>query len=235
MLLRFNLLLLVVFNVQAGIFDNPENLKVLDGEISANDLGNKMKNFSMGLGVRCTHCHVGEEGQPLSTFDFASDDKENKKTARLMLKMVNKMNRSYVSKIENHSIKVECMTCHRGQSTPLLTQKMLTNKFDNKGIEATLETYDKIRERYYGTHSHDFSESMLLTVAQEVAIKDVESAIQLINKNLQFFPNSQQSFFALGQTYESNKQIEKAIESYQKANAIKPNPRLEMMIEKLKK
>ena len=39
-----------------------ENLKVLPPEISAADLRDTMRGFSMGLGVRCSFCHVGVEG-----------------------------------------------------------------------------------------------------------------------------------------------------------------------------
>src|SRR6059058_3640019 len=49
-----------------------KNLKVLPKDISRADLLSTMKFFSQSLGVRCTNCHVGEEGKPLSTFDFAS-------------------------------------------------------------------------------------------------------------------------------------------------------------------
>ncbi len=43
---------------------------------------NVMRGFAMGLGVRCEHCHVGEPGQPLGSFDFVSDEKPTKEKAR---------------------------------------------------------------------------------------------------------------------------------------------------------
>src|SRR5690349_11296304 len=70
-------------------FANPphKNLKVLPADISGGQLLANMKFFAQSLGVRCTYCHVGEEGKPLSTFDFASDSKEHKNTARAMMQM----------------------------------------------------------------------------------------------------------------------------------------------------
>src|SRR5689334_9343871 len=59
-----------------------KNLKVFPKDISRADLLFNMKFFSQSLGVRCTFCHVGEEGKPLSTVDFASDAKAKKLTAR---------------------------------------------------------------------------------------------------------------------------------------------------------
>ncbi len=49
-----------------------------------------MKGFTRALGVRCSHCHVG--GNPLSTYDFASDENPNKGRAREMLRMLNSIN-----------------------------------------------------------------------------------------------------------------------------------------------
>ena len=50
-----------------------KNLKVFPKDIGRAELLTNMKFFAQSLGVRCTYCHVGTEGQPLSTFDFASD------------------------------------------------------------------------------------------------------------------------------------------------------------------
>lgn len=96
-----------------------KNLQVLPKEIARGDLINNMKFFAQSLGVRCTHCHVGEEGKPLSTFDFASDAKKEKKTARAMLTMVHKINQEEFGVKEFKDVKVTCYTCHRGAKKPL--------------------------------------------------------------------------------------------------------------------
>jgi len=89
-----------------------KNLKVFPKDISRADLLTNMKLFSQSLGVRCTYCHVGEEGKPLSTFDFASDAKDKKLTARAMLLMAHRIN----SQDFNGQMKVTCFTCHRGST-----------------------------------------------------------------------------------------------------------------------
>ena len=58
------------------------NLQVLPKDISKAELLGNMRSFAGG---RCQFCHVGEEGQPLSEFDFVSDEKETKKKARVMM------------------------------------------------------------------------------------------------------------------------------------------------------
>jgi hypothetical protein len=96
-----------------------KNLKVLPKDISRADLLADMKFFSQSLGVRCTYCHVGTEGQPLSTFDFASDAKDHKNTARAMMAMVAVLNQKTLPAATGlPDAKVTCFTCHRGSTKP---------------------------------------------------------------------------------------------------------------------
>ena len=100
--------------------DRPhKNLKVLPKDMPRAELLATMKSFSQALGVRCTFCHVGAEGQPLSSFDFASDAKEKKLTARKMLAMVHRINEQDFDVHDFSQVKVTCFTCHRGSTKPL--------------------------------------------------------------------------------------------------------------------
>jgi hypothetical protein len=96
-----------------------KNLKVFPQTITRAQLLSNMKFFSQSLGVRCTHCHVGEEGNPLATFDFASDAKKEKQTARRMLAMVHRINEQDFGVTDFSKVKVTCFTCHRGAKKPL--------------------------------------------------------------------------------------------------------------------
>jgi hypothetical protein len=96
-----------------------KNLQVFPKDISRPELISNMKFFAQSLGVRCTHCHVGVEGQPLSTFDFASDAKPQKLTARRMLAMVHRINEQEFGVKGFKDVKVTCFTCHRGSTKPL--------------------------------------------------------------------------------------------------------------------
>ena len=97
----------------------PKNLQVFPKDIARADLISNMKFFAQSLGVRCTFCHVGTEGQPLSTFDFASDAKKEKLTARKMLVMVHRINSQDFGIQMGGEPKVTCFTCHRGSTKPL--------------------------------------------------------------------------------------------------------------------
>ncbi len=96
-----------------------KNLQVLPKDISREQLVGNMKFFAQSLGVRCTHCHVGAEGQPLSTFDFASDAKPAKLVARKMLAMVHRINEQDFGVKDFKDVKLTCYTCHRGSTKPL--------------------------------------------------------------------------------------------------------------------
>jgi hypothetical protein len=97
------------------------NLQSLPKDISQQDLIGVMRSFATGLGTRCEHCHVGQ-GNDLTKFDFASDEKPEKATARKMMALVNAVNGDYLKGIGDPSkpLKVSCYTCHRGALKPLV-------------------------------------------------------------------------------------------------------------------
>src|SRR5437660_10875876 len=75
-----------------------QNLKVFPKDIAVRALVDTMASFTRALGVRCTYCHVGNEGEPLSSYDFPSDQKPEKNKAREMLRMVGAINGEYLTK-----------------------------------------------------------------------------------------------------------------------------------------
>lgn len=98
------------------------NLQVLPKDITRAQLVPVMRNFAMHLGVRCEHCHLGE-GNDLSKFDFASDARPAKATARKMMAMVRTINGTLLDGVGTPPApgtnRVTCYTCHRGAKTPL--------------------------------------------------------------------------------------------------------------------
>jgi ferredoxin len=80
-----------------------------------------MRGFTRALGVRCTHCHVGIEAQPLETMDFVADTKATKQTARQMIRMLQAINGEHLARLDERSdppVGVTCATCHRGIRRP---------------------------------------------------------------------------------------------------------------------
>ena len=98
-----------------------KNLQVLPKDSPARVVVGTMKGFANNLGVRCQFCHVGKEGLPLEEFDFVSDEIPQKKTARVMMRLTDDINKTLdaaVPRAAGAEARVTCMTCHRGKSTP---------------------------------------------------------------------------------------------------------------------
>src|SRR4029077_6838710 len=68
------------------------NLQYFEKTIQRDDLIQVMRGFSFSLGVRCEYCHASKGGPSLDKMDFASDEKDAKKIARNMLRMVDSIN-----------------------------------------------------------------------------------------------------------------------------------------------
>ena len=90
-----------------------QNLQVLPKTMTRAEVTALMRSFTQALGVQCSHCHVGS---PQERF---KDDKEQKATARKMLKMVMAINADPIGVKPGEPNKVTCYTCHRGVLKPL--------------------------------------------------------------------------------------------------------------------
>ena len=124
---------------QSSIFDNPKNLKVLPEDISSRDLDRIMHEFTRELGAGCSSCHKGTEEMPNADRDFASDEKETKKIARKMLKMVDTINETITGLdrgADHKSVTVTCLTCHRGQQRPRMIEDILADAAVEGGADA---------------------------------------------------------------------------------------------------
>jgi hypothetical protein len=97
----------------------PQNLQIMPKDVSREQLLATMRGFTAGLGVQCNYCHI-QEGRG-GRNDFATDEKQPKKTARVMMKMMAGVNDTLASglgKTPADITKVECVTCHRGEAIP---------------------------------------------------------------------------------------------------------------------
>ena len=106
----------------------PTNLQVLPKDLTGDQVHEIMEGFAGALGVHCNYCHaadpknVGPNGRP--RLNFASDEKDEKKMARIMIAMTGDINKNYVSKVAaidkmpEAAPPVTCGTCHRGHEDP---------------------------------------------------------------------------------------------------------------------
>ena len=223
-------------HAHAQIPDEFKNLEVLPKDVSKSDLMDAMKGFTSSLGVRCEHCHVGEAGKPLSEFDFASDEKEPKKTARVMMRLRQEINDKLRSSLGDGAagVEVECVTCHRGQPVPRMLEDVLFEEFEENGAEATVAKYREYRDQYYGGFSYDFGEGTLLQLAGSLAATDPQAALSILELNLEFFPESVGSLVQKGNVLLAQGDKEAAVRALEKAYEIQPHPRLKQMLDRAK-
>jgi hypothetical protein len=86
-----------------------KNIQVLKG-LPESQLGTVMQYIAVSMGRRCDFCHVNKGG----TWNWESDEKEEKLAGRKMITMVLALNKDNF----RGSPTVGCYTCHRGRSTP---------------------------------------------------------------------------------------------------------------------
>ena len=112
--------IIVVTAAFAQVPDTYTNLKLLPKDIQRQELVQTMRGFNKALGVKCNFCHKGEEGQPLSTYDFASDENKHKVIARTMMTMTNEINTKHLKEFgsKDDPARISCNTCHQGTKHP---------------------------------------------------------------------------------------------------------------------
>ncbi len=210
----------------AQIPDKFTNLKVLPKDISRQELQSTMRSFAFALSVRCEHCHVEKAGGKKFEMDFAADDKEAKKTARVMLEMVAAINRDYISKVtKTPPIQVQCVTCHHGLTQPRTLNSVLAETIDQKGIDSAVAQYRELRQKYYGSGQYDFGETSLNQLTESLlAQKKNKEALTIMEMSFDSnHPDSVWSYHMLAMTHEINGQTEKAIADYRKVLELHPD------------
>ena len=203
--------------------DSFTNLKVLEKTISRRALLDTMRGFAQALGVRCVFCHVGKEGQPLDSVNFAADDKRTKKVARVMLDMVTHINGEHLADVPDRPkpvVVVRCATCHRGIARPRLLDDDLALLLADSGLDATERRYRALRERYYGRGAYDFGEPALNELARaEAQARRLDNALGLLRLNAEFYPASSQIPFLTAEANLQRGDTAAAIAGYREALA----------------
>ena len=199
--------------------EKPKNLQVLPKDWPGSRLQPVMIGFTRALGVRCSYCHVGEEGKPLSTFDFASDDNPNKNRAREMYRMLEDIN-NHLKNIQpsgDQRVNMWCNTCHRGRPRPMTIEEELAEQYRKNGVESALDHYADLKQKYYGRGPYDFGENALNNFGYEVMKKDLAGAVQVFRLNAEQFPQSGNVWDSLAEAYFKSGNLKAAKEYYQKA------------------
>ena len=219
------LLSLTALAAEAQMPDKFTNLQYFPKTISRQGLMGNMRGFSFSLGVRCQFCHAGKEGSKVDRMDFASDEKDTKKTARAMLRMVDAINQEYIAKMGRTApIRVECVTCHHQLSIPKTMNALLAETIDKKDIQAAIVLYRDLRKNDLGSGQYDFGETSLNILTESLLKQNkAKEAVAIMELNVEVnTPPSGWAYNLLAMSHVANKEVEKAKADYQKILELNP-------------
>jgi tetratricopeptide (TPR) repeat protein len=167
--------------------DSLVNVKVIAKDTPVREVVAMMRGWTGALGVRCTHCHVGEDDRPLNTLDFASDEKRPKEVARVMMQMVNAINGDHLSKLPAggpSALRVTCETCHRGIARPERIERVIESIVTTAGVDSAVRAYRGLLSAYEHRGSYNFTEAPLSGLAQQLAARQqYDDALALLTLN----------------------------------------------------
>src|SRR5687768_10270642 len=213
-------------DVQAQIPEKFQNLQVFPAGIARDSLVQIMRGFSFALGVRCQHCHAGGDGVSFAGVSFASDDKQAKRTARFMLRMVDSLNRIVLAALPGRSdppVVMQCVTCHRGLSKPTTLETTLMKTIEQSGVDSAIKQYRGLRERTAINGYFDFTEWRVNELARSLVMANkISDAIAIMEMNAEFNPRSVTIPFELGGLYQRQGNRDKAVAAFQKVLELQP-------------
>jgi tetratricopeptide (TPR) repeat protein len=216
--------------VCAQIPDEFTNLKLLPKDISKGELIGTMRDWAVGLGVRCSHCHVGPDN--LQGMDFASDEKTSKQTARRMLEMSRAINGDLLKDLptvedNGHTQVVSCFTCHRGlEHPPRNIAGVVGDAHEAGGATAAIEKYRELRSEYFGTGQYDFSSTALTGIAGQLAQGGKsEDALLVLEMGREYYPESADIEVTVGMIHMMSGKMDEAEAGFRKALEIDPENR----------
>ena len=218
--------------------ERAENLQVLPEDFPPQRLRAVMQGFTRALGVRCSHCHVGVEGRPLTTYDFASDDNPNKDRARAMYRMLGIVNRE-LSTIEPSGpdrVNMWCTTCHNGRARPQTLDEAVMETYRAEGADAAVARFEALRDRHYGGAGYDFRAASVNELGSQFYQEgDTATALRFFDRNVEDYPDFAEGWESLGDVWAARGDRERAIGFYEKALELAPNhPRILRSLEAIR-
>ncbi len=205
----------------------PKNLTFFPKDFTTQQILPVMQNFNAALGVNCGYCHVFD-GPPITNpkNDFASDDKETKKKARVMLALARDVNMKLQSELGKPAAEltnVQCVTCHRGVAIPKQLVTIMMETTGKEGVNKAVAQYNDLRKQYYGAQAYDFSDATLFNAAtQSLAANKPDDAIAFAQTNLSYHANSARSYQVMSQAFQRKNDKEHAIQALEKAVDLDP-------------
>ncbi len=217
----------------------PKNLQFFPKDMTGQQILPIMQNFNAALGVNCTYCHNSEPPVDNPKNDFASDEKQTKKTARVMLALARDANmrlQSELGKPAAELTNVQCVTCHRGVAIPKQLATIMMETATKDGVQKALQQYRDLRTQYYGSQAYDFTDATLFNAAtQSLMANKPDDAIAFAQMNVAFNTGSARSYQVMSQAFQRKNDKEKAVTSLERAVELDPmNQGLKNQLQQLK-
>jgi hypothetical protein len=210
-----------------------QNVQYFAKDMRRDSLVQIMRGFAMSLGVRCEYCHVEREGAAAPPggnppLNYASDDKETKRQARYMLRMVDSINTKLLAAMpvrDNPPTNIGCVTCHRGVSKPTTIEAVLLNTTADAGVDSAIVRYRMLRNDL-ASGRYNFSEQPVVEVARRLGgMSKHTEAIKLLEMLQEFYPNSANIDFEIAGQQERAGNRDAAITRYRAVLQKNPNDR----------
>jgi len=216
-----------------------ENLQVFPKDIARDQLTQRMREFSLSLGVRCQYCHTGGNGVSFEGVSFKSDEKPAKVTARAMLRMVEQLNTVTLAQLPNRAqprVVVDCATCHHGKALPKSLQTTLFEIVDAQGAAAAVAKYRELR-REVEMGRYDFGEWEINELARRLTeAGKTDAAVTILELNGEFYPASAAIDVMIGELQRRAGNREKALERFRAALVKEPqNSMVKQRLEELER
>ena len=194
-----------------------------------------MNAFNSSLGVQCIYCHVEQNGR----FDFASDDKREKRVARQMILLRDSINVAMPAIVgkppgigptsgegrPGAPIRVLCSMCHHGLPVPRQLADVITDaEGAGGGGAAGLAKFKELRAQYFGGQAYDFTDTALLTIAQRsLTASKPDDAMAYLQANLEYYPKSARTYQAMAQVRNAKGDKAGAIKDLERAVELDPS------------
>jgi cytochrome c553 len=206
------------------------NLQVLPDTLTRRQLNPIMREMAGGLGVNCAYCHVNSDPSDLRTFDFASDDKPQKRIAREMLRMVADINAERIPRAvaerpeRSDPVEVTCATCHRSNTRPVFIEDVIASRLEEQGADSAIAYYRELRAQYFGGYQYNFGAGPLTALAESLSAQGrFDEALAFAGLAVEYYPDDSSPLYTLGQIQERAGQTDQAIETMERALEVAPD------------
>lgn len=219
--LTVTVILIAAAALNAQVPQTFRNLQHYPKDIPPAQLTQRMREFSLALGVRCQHCHTGGNGVSLEGVDFAADDKVAKVKARAMLRMVDQLNGPILGALPDRTeprVVVECSTCHRGVAVPKSLQTTLVEIATKEGASTAATKYRELRREGVELGRYNFGAWELMEAARRLReAGNADAAIAILELNGEFYADMAAIDFELGEMLRTKGDREAALVRYRAA------------------